>query len=67
MTWQQALDEIVSRTRHERYRELCADDWPGHEAWRAEMLRLAGEPPTLPPLPDNPTPAPGVRLGGCCG
>jgi hypothetical protein len=24
------------------------------------------EPPKLPPLPDNPAPAPGVRLGGCC-
>lgn len=45
MTWQQALDLIVSRTGHERYRVLCRDEHPDHKAWRREMVRQAGGEP----------------------
>jgi hypothetical protein len=46
MTWEEALDLIVARTGHHRYRDLCADTWPDHAAYRALVIRLAtGEPP----------------------
>ena len=32
--------------------------------YRPEPGRM---PPKLPPIPDNPIPTPGIRLGGCCG
>ena len=51
MTWQQDLEIVVARTRVERYRELCADEWPDHEFYRAEMVRMASEPFPLAPRP----------------
>jgi hypothetical protein len=50
MTWTEALEIVVARTRHERYRELCADDRPDHEVWRAKVVELAGTPAEYPPL-----------------
>lgn len=50
MTWEQALEIVIARTKHERYRDLCADDWPDHEAYRAEMIRMVSEPPSFPPM-----------------
>ncbi len=45
MTWQDALDLVVARTRHERYRVLCHDKHPDHAIWRARMISQAtGEP-----------------------
>jgi hypothetical protein len=41
MTWNEALEIVAGRTGHARYRELCADDWPDHEAYRALVIRLA--------------------------
>jgi hypothetical protein len=43
-----------------------------HAARRLNMPDAIGykpglSPPKLPPIPDNPTPVPGIRLGGCCG
>jgi hypothetical protein len=43
MDWTEALKIVIARTRHEPYRELCADDHPDHCAWRRLMLRLAAE------------------------
>jgi hypothetical protein len=42
MDWRAALEIMVTRTGHARYRTLCADDHPDHCAWRRLMLRLAG-------------------------
>lgn len=47
--WAEALDIVVARTKHERYRALCADSHPDHEAWRAKMIEMAGK-PKYPPL-----------------
>jgi hypothetical protein len=41
MEWIKALELIVARTLHSRYRALCADDHPDHCAWRRLLLRLA--------------------------
>ena len=45
MTWEEALTIVIERTSVKRYETLCADDWHDHEVWRAEMLRMAQEPP----------------------
>jgi hypothetical protein len=50
MTYVEALDIVVARTRHERFRELCADGHPDHGAWRAEMIRRAGGVEAYPSL-----------------
>jgi hypothetical protein len=44
MNWQAALEIVVERTKVERYRTLTADDWPDHDQYRAEMVRMALEP-----------------------
>lgn len=71
MDWQDAVEILVARTRHEAWRRLCSDenaDAASRDACRRSVITLAGGiPPALPPIPDNPTPSPGVRLGGCCG
>jgi hypothetical protein len=68
MTWQESLEIMVSRTGHERYRELCAEEWPDHAAWRDLVIRQAQEP--LPPAIDvdaqKKTPEPAVEWP-CCG
>lgn len=53
MTWDDALEIAVARTKHERYRDLCADSYPDHEMWRAEMIRQAAEEPEYPSLLDQ--------------
>ena len=51
MQWTEALEIIVDRTGHIRYRELTADDAPDHELWRERVLELAGQPaPPRPPI-----------------
>lgn len=52
MKWEEALEIVVTRTRHWPYRDLCSDKNtkppPNHrDAYRSLMLRLVGEP--LPP------------------
>jgi len=41
MNWKTALDLVVARTGHERFRVLCADAWPDHAAYRRLVLRMA--------------------------
>jgi hypothetical protein len=49
MNWEQALDIVVSRTEHSRYRQLCEDSHPDHEAYRALVISQAtGEKPKYP-------------------
>ncbi len=41
MTFDEALNIVVARTGHQRFRELCLDSYPDHVAWRSEVVRLA--------------------------
>ena len=41
MGWEEALEIVVSRTKHERFRELCAGSHPKHEAYRQSMISQA--------------------------
>jgi hypothetical protein len=61
MTWQEALEIVVARTKHERYRDLCSDECAMHEAYRALMIRQAIDEPELAP-PDQSQP-----VTPCCG
>jgi hypothetical protein len=57
MNWMTALEILVARTGHERYRVLCADDNPDvdtRDAYRVLMIRLASD---LPEPPEPPEPA----------
>lgn len=53
MTPGEALDVVISRTGHVRYRDLCDPTHPAyHPAYVALVLRLAGHaPPDMPPAP----------------
>ena len=42
MTHAEALDLVVARTGHARYRELCDASHPSHLAYRSLVLELAG-------------------------
>jgi hypothetical protein len=54
MDWTEALEMMVARTHHERYRMLCADSHPDHEAYRVLMIRLAtGEGILTSPIEDD--------------
>lgn len=59
MEWPEALDIVVARTKHEHYRQACADGNPHADIWRRRILRMAGEvvaepapqpSPSYPPL-----------------
>lgn len=54
MTLAEALDVVVARTGHARYRALCDPSHPAYDpAYVAFILRLAGGPaPDIPPTPD---------------
>ncbi len=41
MTWIEALELVVAATSVRRYRWLCSDGYPGHEKWRAWIIREA--------------------------
>lgn len=52
MDWPEALEIVVARTGHERYRALCADDHPDHDIHRRRMIeRATGEAPTPATFP----------------
>lgn len=52
MDWSEALEIVIARTRHERFRVLCAGDHADHEVWRRKVIELAGgEPPPSLDLP----------------
>jgi hypothetical protein len=56
MTLAEAVEIIVRRTRHGRYRWLCSDKNPDiaqRDGYRALVLRMAGE-PEPPPQPVAP-------------
>jgi hypothetical protein len=46
--WEQALEIVVARTGHERFRTLCTADWPTHLDYRRTVLRMAGMLPAEP-------------------
>jgi hypothetical protein len=48
MTWQDALEIVVARTGHQRYRALCDHSHPDHGGYRELVLTLAGQPPPRP-------------------
>jgi hypothetical protein len=41
VSWQDALEVVVARTKHERYRVLCSGSWPDHESYRQLMIEQA--------------------------
>lgn len=43
MMWEKALDLVVRRTGHDRYRELCDESYPQHAAWRDRVVLKASE------------------------
>jgi hypothetical protein len=59
VNWKEAVEIMVGRHGHERYRSLCSEDRHDHLAWRAEMIRKAsGEPPPpFVPVPPSFIPA----------
>ncbi len=66
MTWPDALELVIHKTGHHRYRELCADantDVKQRDAYRRLMLESAEEwpPPVQVHWPDP------VPLPPCCG
>lgn len=69
MTLNDALDIVVSRTRHERYRWLCSEDNPDvaeRDGYRDHVMKLAtGQQPATRTIRIPATsPAPVI---GCCG
>ncbi len=42
MTWECALESVLARTGHERFRQLCSESWPDHAGYRQLMVRMAG-------------------------
>jgi Family of unknown function (DUF6171) len=45
MDWTEALEIVIDRTKHERYRTLTADDHPDHVIHRRRVLEMAGGDP----------------------
>jgi hypothetical protein len=54
MTWQNAMQVVVARTRHERYRWLCSDENPdvaSRDGYRRLVIKMAGgDPASVPPV-----------------
>jgi hypothetical protein len=47
MSWEEALEVVVARTRNERFRTVCGEDHPDHEVWRRKVVEKAtGQAPT---------------------
>ena len=73
LDWNAALEIVVAKTKHERYRWLCSDECPDAAAYRGTVLRLAGmaPPPAPPKSPPTPEDLALRRLvasrGGSCG
>lgn len=72
MTWQEALEVVVARTGHDRYRSLCSEDNPcphGRDAYRALVRAMAAgdHPPaaTQPPRATTPPDPWAARIRAC--
>ncbi len=51
MDWTEALEIVMTRTKHEAYRSKCDSTHPDHEQWRTEVIRMAtGGPREFPSL-----------------
>lgn len=48
MTYLEALDAVIARTKNERLRVLCDGSHPDHERWRAFVVDLAARPVATP-------------------
>jgi hypothetical protein len=48
--WEDALEMNVARTGTVAYRTKCAESHPNHEHWRKEMIRMATDTKTYPPI-----------------
>ena len=67
MSWEAALEIIVARTGHERFRVLCSDTWPDHAGYRQLMIRMSGgKPPDPAPLIPLAESLPLLRLVNLC-
>lgn len=73
MTLHQALDIVIARTGHERFRFLCSEANPSRdsrEGYRALVLDMAEgrapAPPAREQLRTAAAPLP-FKPGGCCG
>ena len=72
MTLREALDIVIARTGHQRFRFLTSEanpDTTAREAYRALVLHLAShEPGRAAPAPIPPHPADAIpRRSPCCG
>jgi hypothetical protein len=64
MTWTEALEVVLARTKHEPYRAKCDESNPSHAIWRDRMIEKAtGVPPVVadPPPADQDGDAPAVQ------
>lgn len=55
MDYAEAVEIVIARTKHERFRYLCSDDNPNREAWRAHVISEATGEPRQPAITSNPT------------
>ncbi len=63
MEYLEALEIVVARTGHVRYRELCDSSHPDHAAWRKRVLALVrGELAPQEASPPNPRLAAQLKL-----
>jgi hypothetical protein len=53
MDWEEALEIVIARTRHEAFRRICADANPDirrRDAMRSTVVRVAMGEPAYPPV-----------------
>jgi hypothetical protein len=55
MSWQDAMEVVITRTKNERYRILTADDHPMATEYRRIVLEMAGQDPKDYPELDFPS------------
>jgi hypothetical protein len=70
MTWRDALEIVVARNGHQRYRALVADDNPDtlqRDEWRRDLVRMAFDLPAPAPLTPTSDEQPRRISIGCCG
>jgi hypothetical protein len=53
MEWQEALEVVISTTKHERYRQLCSEENPDHIVWREKMIAKATATPRPRPIQER--------------